>query len=953
MVQGNLGGERLAGLDVHLDSCDLCRSAVVLLARAAQSGGAPTTQSGDARTARRPALDDDLAPAPGTSVGRFVVIDTIGRGAMGVVLRARDPELDRNVAIKLLRADHEGDPAEARARLVREAQAMARLSHPNVVAVYEVGTWQDTVFLSMELVEGPTLRAWIGDPTRPARDIRAVLEVFLQAGEGLAAAHAAGLVHRDFKPDNVVVGADGRARVTDFGLAGVGAPADATSADAARDAEPVTAPALTRTGALMGTPAYMAPEQLAGRPADARSDQFAFAVALHEALHGVRPFAGRTLGELRRAIGSGVLNEPRRGSIPRAIAAAIRRATSADPHRRFTGMRELLAAVRERPSPRRGIFAAAGAAAVVVAGVAMAFAAGSETEPSCSEGATVARSFAGAGAISAIRRAIGSGESAEAIARTVTTRIERWSGRFADAHDTACRATRIDRTQSEAALDARMACLRRQRVDAEAILAELARPSARLRVSAADLVSLLPDVSACADVDSLAAGAPMPSSPERRAHVESIRSRIAAVRAAVGAARSAPGVESARELVRDADSTRYPPVAVEARLVLAAALRAVGRAADAEPVAREALFAAEANRDDVGAARAWLTLVGIEGERGRYEEAARLAEHARAAVSRAGSPVDLEAGLLNAMGVANEVLGRHDVARRALERALELRRRLHGDRDPEVARVLTNLGNLSRVRGDLDGALRLHREALAVDRAALGADHPAVARHLHNLGGVLRLGGRAEEALDHYRRALSIRERALGPAHPETAITHNSLGLVSLDLGRPADARRHFEQALAVLSAAGHAEESVARHNLGLLDQHAGNHASAVAQLTRALALEERVLGDRHEKVATIDLELATSLVALGRLDEARIATDRVQSIAARLNRPDLAERARALTAPPVPRPPRPPRQPPVRPRPIVRAPSPASPPPPAPPSNPLTPRSPPGGSTYSPGRAW
>lgn len=248
-------------------------------------------------------------------IGRFVVEEPLGQGGMGVVYAAHDPDLDRRVAVKLLsRADADG--FEARLRL--EAQAMARLSHPNVAVVHEVGSHEGRVFVAMELVDGVTLRAWADDHARSWREI---LDVYLQAGDGLVAAHEAGLVHRDFKPDNAMLGTDGRVRVLDFGLAssrrheeGI----DDRDTRIARDR-------LTETGTLLGTPAYMAPEQIDGGGVDTRSDQFAFCVALFEALYGVRPYSGRTVGELGEAIGAGHIAAPKRSVGPAWLRRVLQR----------------------------------------------------------------------------------------------------------------------------------------------------------------------------------------------------------------------------------------------------------------------------------------------------------------------------------------------------------------------------------------------------------------------------------------------------------------------------------------------------------------------------------------------------------------------------------------------------------------------------------------------------
>ncbi|MCH9684589.1 MAG: protein kinase [Deltaproteobacteria bacterium] len=292
-----------------------------------------------------------------TRIGRFVVIKRIGQGGMGMVYAAYDDTLDRKVAVKLLHPRGGSGGDDARARLIREAQALARLSHPAVIHVYEVGTWQDQVYLAMEFVDGTTMAVWQRQG-QESRHWREVLEAYVAAGRGLAAAHAAGIVHRDFKAANVLVRRDGAVRVVDFGLARQEFEAGA-SASALRPAEieheppslslvtgqtPTSPDApLTRTGVIMGTPAYMAPEQHLGQRADVRSDQFSYCVSLYEALYGFRPFAGETLPALRRQVLAGRLEQPPRYTdIPPRIFRVLERGLQVHASDRYPAMEPLL-----------------------------------------------------------------------------------------------------------------------------------------------------------------------------------------------------------------------------------------------------------------------------------------------------------------------------------------------------------------------------------------------------------------------------------------------------------------------------------------------------------------------------------------------------------------------------------------------------------------------------------
>ncbi|MFP2910350.1 serine/threonine-protein kinase [Pyxidicoccus sp. 3LFB2] len=333
----------------HVNGCHDCQRALA----AAQSD----STSGDVSAGPPPA-----PLARGATLSRYVVLERIGAGAMGVVYAAYDPQLDRQVALKVLRPEGRQEQ-ELRLRLVLEAQSLARLSHANVVSVFDVGTHDDCVFLAMELVDGVTLAEWLSVP----RSWQGVLRVFTEAGRGLLAAHAAGLVHRDFKPANVLVGKDGRARVMDFGMArplnrGQAAPKSEVPGAAVSTASP-----LTRTGVLQGTPAYMAPELLDGRKADALSDQFSFCVALHEALYGVRPFEGSSLEEVAgAALEERIRPAPHGTKVPAWVRRVTLRGLKPRPQERYPSMEPLLAALA--PPPRRAwarMAALAGAACVL------------------------------------------------------------------------------------------------------------------------------------------------------------------------------------------------------------------------------------------------------------------------------------------------------------------------------------------------------------------------------------------------------------------------------------------------------------------------------------------------------------------------------------------------------------------------------------------------------------
>jgi serine/threonine protein kinase len=375
-VEGLVEPPQFRAIEEHVADCAGCRADLARLARALQ----PALE-GHATLGESDAAPMELLA--GARVGRYVIETLIGAGAMGAVYAARDPDLDRTVAVKLLRADilsHDERP-KMRARLLREAQAMARLSHPEVIAVYDVGALGDQLFVAMEYVEGETLRQW---RVSRHREFGEILQAYERAGSGLAAAHESGLVHRDFKPDNVLVGRDGRVRVTDFGLArNLDQPEpnrEPGRDDAGAPAAPTT---LTRTGTLLGTPAYMAPEQLRGNVADARSDVFSFCVALYEALYGERPFAGSTVPVLKQAIEGGEIRRaPVMTRVPGWVRVVLLRGLRANPEERFASMRGLLDALRtahaaSRLRTRRRL--TVGSAAVMAIGAFVVYASGATT----------------------------------------------------------------------------------------------------------------------------------------------------------------------------------------------------------------------------------------------------------------------------------------------------------------------------------------------------------------------------------------------------------------------------------------------------------------------------------------------------------------------------------------------------------------------------------------------
>ena len=373
-VSGGMTASASTKVEAHLASCRDCRTLVAALA------GADDMDSNVQTHPHEKVSESQVGKLPvfaiGDRVGRYLVLSTLGSGGMGHVFAAYDPQLDRKIALKVLRANLGVNAKEARVRLKREAQAIAQLNHPNVVGVYDVGTTGDNedVYIAMEFVEGDTLTSWLKKWPRTWRE---TLEIFHQAARGLMAAHSVGLLHRDFKPDNVLVGGDGRVRVTDFGLArslfgiddsnrGPTSPSDMPRANGS----PLEVD-LTATGTVLGTPRYMAPEQLLGPNIDARSDQFSFCVALYEALWGHHPLRDSTSVAMLEH-GEPARPPPDASKIPASVAKAVMRGLSKERTDRFPTLAALIGELTPPVQHARGRTLAFAAVALVVLGGATA-----------------------------------------------------------------------------------------------------------------------------------------------------------------------------------------------------------------------------------------------------------------------------------------------------------------------------------------------------------------------------------------------------------------------------------------------------------------------------------------------------------------------------------------------------------------------------------------------------
>lgn len=779
-------------------------------------------EAGSATTCPAPiGAGPDARPRPdaplelGTVVGRYIVLEAVGEGGMGRVYSAFDPQLDRRVALKVLHAVAGVDAPTLR----QEAKVLARLAHPNVVTVHDLGLHQGRVFMAMELVEGGTLRAWAEAEPRTWQEVARMMAA---TAEGLLAAHRSGFVHRDFKPENVLVGRDGRPRVTDFGLA----------------SQPQQ-----RAWAVVGAPAYMPPEQITGAGFDARADIFAFSVTLYELLFGTRPFTGRTLEELRVAIVEQQLCEPLRGrTVPAGLRALVLRGLEADPARRPSSLEEFLGPLRRDPHRRRRrVFGVGGLAVVASLGGMLAQRALGERERSCqAEGAVIEATW-GATRRGELERAFiatGVPYARAALAGTAPL-LDAYAERWAAMHLEACEATRVHRTQPVETLTLRTRCLSERRAELEALLALLTRADATTVEKAASAVSGLTPVAGCADTVALATPQPRPTEPEVLARLEAAvgelnESHALALigRGEEALARARPALETLRRI------NHQPSLAFAEYLVAAGELRR-GELDASATHARAALIAAQRGHEDAAAVDALGVLTQTEGFAGRTELALFYAELALAMVDRAG--------------------------RSASER-IEVR----------AARVQVLAG-----AGRLDEAVSELREVVAVWEQEFGPEHLNSIEAHSNLGALYSQQGRLEASRRELATAVAAFERVLGPSSPGSTLARSNLGVALLLLGRPDEAAPLLESTNAELLARDSGVYvPMSQSSLGQLRRVQGRFDEAIALQRDALSRLE-AMGPEATLLVEPLRELGRSLVGAGRAAEALVPLERALAISA------------------------------------------------------------------------
>ena len=893
----------------------------------AGSAAASTAASSSHRAGseRLPALRSSFDR--GEILGRYLVLDRLGSGGMGVVYTAYDPQLDRKVALKLLRIKVIGRQRrrEAHQRLVREAQALARLNHPNVVAVHDIGEVGDRIFLAMEYVEGQDLKAWLAQQERTWQQI---VETFVQAGKGLAAAHDAGLLHRDFKPANVLLGLDGRARVLDFGLARPvrdpepeshpptrsssalsgserAAKAEQHADDirgsspwddstASTEGPPVAAKAvsarpgpagsaaaigsssnisvgaldaqLTRTGSFLGTLAYMSPEQIDGR-VDPRSDQFSFCVALYEALWRQSPFIDRG-GVLKRAMQSNIRQPPRTGDVPLWLEQAVMRGLRVDPDERYPSMNALLTALQPQPKAKlRGLVAGL----LMLAGLMFVLFQHNTVVPCANVDDPIQLIWNGA---RRAQLAKGFASSplpyADALGKRASSLLDAYADEWSDMRRETCEATRVEGTQSEALLDLRMSCLDQRLQELDSLLelifgADHADPWIQQSVEA---FSNLPYIGQCADTRSLLTVVP-PANDQESERVFRIKKELTRIDALLSLRQKDEAYQAVQALEPDLEQIRHDSTLAQAFQLTAFAAFMNDQRQEAIDAHLKAIAHADAGRDDRARAVSLNSLIwAFDTEPAK---AAPWVEAARGAVERSGSG-RLSASWHQAKARYLFRSGETQAALETAERATELAKKHNGPDHLYTARILIDLGN-AQLRSELyDAAYASFSEAHRIQILNLGTNHPDLAASNFYRAITLDRLKRFEEALDLLVQSLRTMEATFGPEHSRIAEYLIGLG----------DVYWHSGNKPAALSSYQRASEIKRKHygdrapviapilnNISLIHWESGELETAEKHLREALDIYRSSLGAEHPQVLISQTNLARVLLHRDRPQEA------------------------------------------------------------------------------------
>ena len=809
VLNGSLDAHTRASIDEHLDVCDACRRLVAAAARdhvqrdtierPASEGAAPTTQPA---TSHPQAAARHVMLAPGATVDRYVVRDFLGAGAMGAVYAARDPKLDREIALKVV-----GTASDQRAnRLVREAQAMARVSHPNVVPVYDAGTDERVVFIAMKKVDGARLPAYVAKTAMTRGEL---LSLLCGAGRGLAAAHAAGIVHRDFKPDNVLVDNAGTAQVADFGLAAIGESEGATSddrGDAFRTAD----------GTIVGTPAYLAPEVRRGQRADAASDQYAFALTVSEAL-----------GD----------------EAPRRVRKALDRARAEDPKDRYPSMTALVSKLEHR-----SLALPIGVAVIVIAAGIFAWPRKGDPAAACDNEAraALAQTFGDEqrAAITAHGKTL-SPVLARDLDRALAG-VDRYTSEWVAMRESSCRATIVTGEQPSDVDELRARCLD-ARLDEVAVVAKaLTTLDAAHAAGVADITSVLGDLEQCADAKALrAVDKAGPEEPRE------LRRRLAEAHLAMEQGYFDQAEPQLDAIVEAAKASKLPAVEAEATLSKATLVARTGRKGASEGF-RDALSIAERIGDSSLRVDAQIALLAeATGDRARRSEAELLAKLVADGIEALpGTQTKRRALSQGNLAVLYEDKGDFAAAEKAAHLAIDGFREVAGPTHPYTLAARDQLAHIEVSKGDIPKAVAVAYDVVTDITKALGPDAPELVKAELTYGTYLAFWGKTDDAAKAFQRSHDLAVRAYGPDHPKVGEALRKLAYLELSRKHHAEAADAFTRAIAIQTKAAKRTDDPKLVpllvGLGQVQIELGDAPAAKATLERAFAIWGDSQRDAH-----------------------------------------------------------------------------------------------------------
>jgi tetratricopeptide (TPR) repeat protein/predicted Ser/Thr protein kinase len=791
-------------------------------------------------------------------VGRFVVLRELGHGAMGVVYEAFDPQLERKVALKLLLWEDDDEPDETAARrLLQEAQALAKLAHPNVVAVHDVGLHDGAVWLAMEYVAGQTLHRWA---TAQRRTWREVLRVLTDAAEGVAAAHAAGLVHRDLKPENVMISAGGRVRVMDFGLASRAPVPDLQATVPMSD--PTTR--LTRPGAIPGTPAYYAPEQWEGADADPATDQFSWCVMAWELLYGQRPFVGTTRSALAAAVTTGRREPPpTRAKVPRWLRRIVEHGLAVDPHQRFADMGQLTAALKAGPPGRFVLVAVIGCALAVALGVAYQARRSRAISTCDAAGAAIIDTWDEAARMrlraGLLRTSV---PLATITVEKILPRLDAYAIEWSAAATVVCGHAMITGDWTPELTAEGHACLAERRQHLDTLVETLSDPvdgdEGRGMVTAAGMaVAGLPAVDACLDEARLRAR-PRATDAQRGEAAQAVRLLLARSTALMAAGQPKAALVQAEDARHTADALGWRPLQAAVAYRRGALQSALADYKGAETTLEQAYFmAGESGEDEVFADAAGLLSFVVGYHLSRRREGIRWGKAAEMHLTRASTRPDnlRRAAVLDHLGSVYQEAGQLELAIAHFERALMIVEEAMGADHPGTLPYIRDLAWGYFQFGDYDHADVLIAKGLTLAEQSLGANHYEVGRLTSVAGSLRRKRGDYAGALQHHEAALAIYEDSMGSAHPIVATSLTNIAFTRDNIGDEIGAIRFHERALIIVRAAyGDDNQKTARAlaNLGGAYNARGEYAKAIENSERALASFEKLLGPDHPDLAPV-----------------------------------------------------------------------------------------------------